>query len=120
MQERDVERSARKEVEIEIAMLKERIESSQRTIDAQRNELNMRDSRLGSLEIELRTNSKSVRSTSAQYSLFIDQLASLLGETEGSGHCNEDFIRRRIEGLVYSTRDLRIVSIFHRYIVTTI
>ncbi|XP_045163398.2 coiled-coil domain-containing protein 170-like isoform X2 [Mercenaria mercenaria] len=103
--ERDRERAARKDYEMEIGMLKERLEASQRTIDAQRNELDIRDSRLNSLELELRSNSSKVHNASSQFVYFRDQLAKLLGDVDM--HCDEEIIKRRIETLVYSSRDLR-------------
>ena len=105
-QERDVERSARKELEIEVTTLRERIDSLQRTIDAQRNEIDIRDSRLSNLDRELRSSSTTVRNASTQYVMFREYLAKLLGESE----CTEDFLRHRLEGVLLSSREWRHVS----------
>lgn len=103
--ERDRERAARKDIEMEIGMLKERLDASQRTIDAQRTELDMREGRLSSLQNELRTNSTLIHKSSSQFTMFRDQLAKVLGDVDS--HCDEEYIRRRIEDLVYTNRDLR-------------
>ncbi|XP_060552533.1 coiled-coil domain-containing protein 170-like isoform X1 [Ruditapes philippinarum] len=103
--ERDRERGVRKDYEMEIGMLKERLEASQRTIDAQRNELDMRDGRLNSLEQELRSHTTKIHSTSSQHVYFRDQLIKILGDIDS--HCDDEYIRRRIENLLFSNRDLR-------------
>lgn len=106
LQERDVERSARKELEREVVTLRERVEALQRTIDAQRNEIEIRDSRLAGLDRELRSHSSTVRSASTQFAMFREQLANILGDAE----CGEDYLRRKIESLAVSSRDWRLVS----------
>ncbi|KAL4237945.1 hypothetical protein ACF0H5_002655 [Mactra antiquata] len=104
--ERDIERSARKELEREISMLNERLDAAQRTIDAQRAELQQRESRFSSLELELRSNSSAVRNASSQFTVFKEQLMGLLSE-DRSFQATEENLLRKIENLMYSSRDIR-------------
>ncbi|XP_052769958.1 coiled-coil domain-containing protein 170-like isoform X1 [Mya arenaria] len=105
--ERDMERSSRVEFERELQMLRDRLEASQRTIDAQRKEIDIRESRLASLEAEIRTSSTSVHSASTRMNLFVDQLSKLLGETDSSYLLEEDSIRCRIEEIILSRREYK-------------
>ena len=109
-QERDVERSARHELEREIEILKERLQGSQRAMDAIRSELSMRDSRISELERDIRTNVHSVHTHSTQLTMFREQLANLLSDYDGS-YGSEDDIRRKIENIVLMNRDFRGVSL---------
>lgn len=103
--ERDIERSARKELEREISLLKERLEASQRTVDAQRSELNMKEKRLASIEYDLRSQSSSIYDTSSQFSRFKDQVAKILDIDRSE--VSEDHIRHKMESIIFSHRDLR-------------
>ena len=110
IQERDVERSARHELEREIEVLKERLDGSQRALEATQSELSLRDSRLSELEREIRTSVHSVHNQSTQHTLFREQLSRLLSDLDGSGYASEDDLRRKIENIVLINRDYRGVS----------
>lgn len=105
--ERDVERSARQELEREIVLLKERLDGSQRALEATRAELDLRDTRLSELDRELRTSTHTVHTHSTQYTRFLEQLAALLSDVEGSVYASEEDVRRKIETLIILARDFR-------------
>ena len=105
-----MERSARQELEREIVLLKERLDGSQRALEATRAELDLRDARLSELDRELRTSTHTVHTHSTQYTRFLEQLAALLSDVEGSVYASEEDVRRKIETLIILARDFRGVS----------
>ncbi|XP_052275210.1 LOW QUALITY PROTEIN: coiled-coil domain-containing protein 170-like [Dreissena polymorpha] len=102
--ELDKERGAKVGLEREITILRERLDASQRTIDAQRNEIDLRDSRLKSLDHDLRSNKHHQLNASTQLTLFREHIAKLLGDVDAR---DEEALTRRVETLALYSRDYR-------------
>ncbi|KAL3873318.1 hypothetical protein ACJMK2_036450 [Sinanodonta woodiana] len=106
--ERDDAMASRRDFEIEVRLLKERLEATQRALEAARNEMELRDTRLSTLDREYRTTSHSIRSSQTQSSAFREDLASLLSEDDLMIHPTEESIKRRIHQIVSENRELRL------------
>lgn len=105
--ERDVERGARQELEQDKQLLRDRLDSAHRTIEAQKKEIEIRDARISSLDREMRSSTTNVRTASTQYQLFREKLVDVLRDFDDGVHSSEESIIRKVEGLMYSTRDWR-------------
>lgn len=103
--------SDRRTMEREIDLLRERLEASQRSLDATRGELDLRESRLSSLDEEFRSHSLNVRSAHSQFCNFKEQLCSLLSTPDQVLEMSEDNIKLRITEIVHRNREMMCVSI---------
>ena len=99
-------------MEREIEVMKERLDTTQRSLEATQQELELRQGRLSHLDREMRETSHSVHSTATQYSLFREQVASLLSNAYTTVHPSEDSIKDTIRNMVQSNKELEHVSAY--------
>ncbi|XP_064602879.1 coiled-coil domain-containing protein 170-like isoform X2 [Liolophura sinensis] len=97
--ERDNAVASKKDLERETESLRDRLTSCQRALDAARDELTQKESRLSSLSREVRETEHSFHSNKTQYNLFKEQIASLLSEAFHQVEPYEEAIRERILAL---------------------
>ncbi|ESO87729.1 hypothetical protein LOTGIDRAFT_127327, partial [Lottia gigantea] len=105
-QERDNALAARRDMEREVEVVKERLEANQRALDATRNELELREGRLNHLDREYRETTNNTRSTTSQFNLFKEQLANILSNSYTNVPPSEDLIRDSILNLAQNNKEL--------------
>lgn len=103
--------ASKKDLERETESLRDRLTSCQRALDAARDELAQKESRLSSLSREVRETEHSFHSNKTQYNLFKEQIASLLCEAFHKVEPYEEAIRERILALQDGNKEKAAVSI---------
>ncbi|CAG5130218.1 unnamed protein product [Candidula unifasciata] len=108
--DRDNAIAARRDLEREVELLKERLDANQRALEATRNELELKESRFHSLDRDFRETAHNVRTTGTQFDLFREQLANLLSSVNNSVTPSEESLKETIRRLASDKRenDLRI------------
>ncbi|XP_046545107.1 coiled-coil domain-containing protein 170-like [Haliotis rubra] len=106
--ERDNALAGKREVEREIELMKERLDANQRSLDATRGELELRQGRLSSLDREVRETSHNVRSWENQYHLFREQIAGLLSNSYTMVEPSEDMIKDNIRRMAQTNKEYEI------------
>ena len=91
-------------------MMKERLDANQRALEAARAELDLKQSRLSSLDREYRVNSEDIRKVHTEAHLFREQVASILSSVDERCDISSDFILSRIKSILQDNRELVIVS----------
>lgn len=77
-QERDNALAARHDQEREIGILRERLEANQRSLEATKSELGLREERISSLDKYYHETANKVRCTSTEFDLFREKIANIL------------------------------------------
>ncbi|KAJ8308568.1 hypothetical protein KUTeg_013442 [Tegillarca granosa] len=108
--ERDSAITARISLEKEVEIMRERLEASQKALEASRCEMEMREGRLSKLEQEYRVNAHESRTFSTQIHLFREQLASLLSDVDWSVDPSEESIKLRISHLQQRNKELIVAA----------
>lgn len=101
--------AARRDLEREVSLLKERIEANQKALEATRGELELRENRFSSLDREFRETAHSVKTAGTQFELFREQLANLLSTTNVSVIPTEESVRETVRRLVTDKKELDLV-----------
>ncbi|KAK6183719.1 hypothetical protein SNE40_011145 [Patella caerulea] len=104
--ERDNALAAKRDMEREVDVVKERLEANQRALDATRNELELREGRLNHLDREYRETANNTRSTSSQFNLFKEQLAGMLSNGYTSVSPSEEMIKEAVLALSQNNKEL--------------
>lgn len=97
-------------MEREMAMMAERLDANQRALEAAREELNLKHSRLSTLDREYRCNAEDIRKVQTEAHLFREQLVSVLSSVDERCNTSSDFILNRIKTVLQDNRDLVLVS----------
>ncbi|KAH9514836.1 hypothetical protein Btru_023757 [Bulinus truncatus] len=106
--ERDNALAARRDLEREIDLLKERLEASHRALEATKNELQLKENRFSSLDRDLREKAHNVRSASTQFDLFREQLSNLLSSADLSVVPTEENIKETVRRLVTEHKESKL------------
>jgi chromosome segregation ATPase len=96
-------------MEREIAMMSERLEANQRALEAAREELNLKHTRLSTLDREYRCNAEDIRKVETEAHLFKEQLVSVLSTIDERCSTSSDFILNRIKTVLHDNRELVLV-----------
>ncbi|XP_013067200.2 coiled-coil domain-containing protein 170-like [Biomphalaria glabrata] len=104
--ERDNALAARRDLEREIDLLKERLDASHRALEATKNELQLKENRFSSLDRDLREKTHNVRSASTQFDLFREQLANLLSSADINVVPSEENVKESVRHLVTDRKEL--------------
>ncbi|XP_062614112.1 coiled-coil domain-containing protein 170-like [Saccostrea cucullata] len=104
--ERDTALTEKRNMEREMAMMSERLDANQRALEAARSELELKHSRLSTLDREYRINSEDVRKIQTEAHLFREQVASILSSVDERCDISSDFILNRIKTVLADNRDL--------------
>ncbi|KAK3093737.1 hypothetical protein FSP39_019476 [Pinctada imbricata] len=99
--ERDQAITECRNIDRENVLLRERMEACQKALDAAREELQLKEHRLSSIDREYRATSEDIRKYHTEASLFREQIANLL-----SSEISEEAIKRRVNLLQQDNRDL--------------
>ncbi|XP_059161028.1 coiled-coil domain-containing protein 170-like [Physella acuta] len=105
-QERDNAMAARKDLEREIELLKERLDASHRALDATKNELQLKESRFHSLDRNYRETAHTVKTASTQFDLFREQIANLLSTSYNNIVPSEECIKETVRRLATERKEL--------------
>lgn len=97
-------------MEREMTMMRERLDANMRALEAARAELDLKQSRLSSLDREYRVNSEDIRKVHTEAHLFREQVASVLSTFDERCDISSDFILNRIKTILQDNRDLVVVS----------
>ncbi|OWF37113.1 coiled-coil domain-containing protein 170-like [Mizuhopecten yessoensis] len=95
--ERDEALSTRNTYEREIELLKERLEASHKSVEATRRELDLRETRISSLDREYRSHHHDVHVISTQLGTFKEKLAAILSTPDYRLEMSEEAIIERIK-----------------------
>lgn len=109
-QERDNALASRRDLEREIELLKERLDSTQRAWSATKHELETRDGHYTTVDREIRESQIAVRNAEVQYKNFKESLASLLTDSYSGCEPYEEAIRERVKNLMLNSKDRTAVS----------
>ncbi|XP_022332635.2 coiled-coil domain-containing protein 170-like [Crassostrea virginica] len=104
--ERDTALTEKRNFEREMTMMKERLDANQRALEAARAELDLKQSRLSSLDREYRVNSEDIRKVHTEAHLFREQVASILSTVDERCDISSDFILNRIKTILQDNREL--------------
>lgn len=94
-----------------MTMMRERLDANMRALDAARAELDLKQTRLSSLDREYRVNSEDIRKVHTEAHLFREQVASVLSTYDERCDISSDFILNRIKTILQDNRELVVVSI---------
>ncbi|XP_060072809.1 coiled-coil domain-containing protein 170-like [Ylistrum balloti] len=98
--ERDEALSSKHGLEREIELLKERLEASHKSVEAARRELELRESRITSLDREYRSHHHDVHVITTQLSTFKEKLAAILSTADLRLDMSEETLVTRINTLI--------------------
>uniref|UniRef100_K1Q8J9 Coiled-coil domain-containing protein C6orf97 n=1 Tax=Magallana gigas TaxID=29159 RepID=K1Q8J9_MAGGI len=104
--ERDTAITEKRNMEREMTMMRERLDANMRALEAARAELDLKQSRLSSLDREYRVNSEDIRKVHTEAHLFREQVASVLSTFDERCDISSDFILNRIKTILQDNRDL--------------
>ncbi len=99
-----------REMEREISLLKERLDSTQRAWSSTKRELEERDMRFTSIDRELKEHSLNARNSEVAFRNFKETLANLLSDEFHRLEPYEEPIRERIQAMCLAVRDKSAVS----------
>lgn len=104
--ERDTAITEKRNMEREMTMMRERLDANMRALDAARAELDLKQTRLSSLDREYRVNSEDIRKVHTEAHLFREQVASVLSTYDERCDISSDFILNRIKTILQDNREL--------------
>lgn len=104
--ERDTAITEKRNMEQEMTMMRERLDANMRALEAARAELDLKQTRLSSLDREYRVNSEDIRKVHTEAHLFREQVASILSTYDERCDISSDFILNRIKTIHQDNREL--------------
>lgn len=104
--ERDTAITEKRNMEREMTMMRERLDANMRALEAARAELDLKQTRLSSLDREYRVNSEDIRKVHTEAHLFREQVASILSTYDERCDISSDFILNRIKTIHQDNREL--------------